>query len=558
MLPFDLFFFLLFIAVAIFQALFTHIPLGNENSNVRRLPWITFSIIILNVVIYLGTLPIVSKQEDELLSRRMELLEYLENNPALLYDKAVRKKLVDEGIVPEAQWTAFDTEMGRTEVMNEMFRDQLGETQVALLRTELDLKILEFKSSLESHLYYQLGLAPNGKWKFHQLITSLFMHGGFLHLLGNMIFFFAVGFSLEDRWGRGTFLGFYLLAGIAACLPSIISPLSVPLVGASGAISGAMGAFLIRLPKTRIKIGWAFMPFSIIGLLLVISRKLYGIVNIPSYIYIPYYFLVQVLIWWVLRKSGEVDGVAYSAHFAGAVFGIAFALLMKVSKVEEKFINTRIESKVAFNASPVVTEAFELMDKGEFALVERKLQAHLMVLPNDVGALMALIQVYQYTENFEQINFLYARVIRKHLSEGDKEAALYAYDSLLSSFPEDRISPKLPVRDWMMICQYVREMGMNREAAVEFERLAKTCPSDPLTARACLEGGETALTGNDEKLAMRLFEMALAMNLTDVFQSRARMGIEKCLALGVPQRAPKRSSQPGGVTDPTPEPKALH
>jgi membrane associated rhomboid family serine protease len=532
MLPLDIILFLLFIAVAIFQGLFTHIPLGNENSTVRRLPWVTFSIIILNVLIYLGTLPIVSKQETELLDKRMEMLEFLEVNPALLFDKTVRQRLTDEGIVPETQWVAFDTEMGRREGIAELYRDHLSESQIAALRGELDLKIIDFKAILETHLYYQFGLAPNGKWKFHQLITSLFMHGGWLHLLGNMIFFFAVGFSLEDRWGRGAFLGFYLAAGIVACLPSVFSPLSVPLVGASGAISGAMGAFLIRMPKTKIKIGWAFMPFSVIGLILSITRKLYGVVNIPSYIYIPYYFLVQVLIWWVLRKVGAVDGVAYSAHFAGAAFGIAFALLMKVSKVEEKFINTRIESKVSFSASPVVTEAFELMDKGDYARAEQKLQSHLMVLPNDVGALMALIQVYQNAGNLEQVNSLYARVIRKHLSEGDKEAALYAYDSLLSSFPEDQISAKLPVRDWMMICQYVREMGMHREAAVEFERLAKTCSPDPLAARACLEGGETALLANDEKLAMKLFEMALTMNPTEIFLSRARMGIEKCVALG--------------------------
>ncbi len=532
MLPLDLLLYLLFIAVAIFQGLFTHIPLGNENSNVRRLPWVTFSIIILNVLIFLGTLPIVSKQEGQLLEKRIALLEFLELNPALQFDKAVRQKLVDEGIVTEAQWVAFDTEVSGTEGIAEHFRDMMSESQVAVLRAELDFKITDFKATIETHVYNQYGLAPNGKWKFHQLITSLFMHGGWLHLLGNMIFFFAVGFSLEDRWGRGTFLGFYVAAGIVACLPSVISPLSVPLVGASGAISGAMGAFLIRMPKTKIKIGWAFMPFSVVGLILTISRKLYGIVNIPSYVYIPYYFLVQVLIWWVLRKVGAVDGVAYSAHFAGAAFGIAFALLMKASKIEEKFINTRIESKVAFNASPVVTEAFELMDKGDFAMAGQKLQSHLMVLPNDVGALMALIQVYQYEGNLGQVNSLYARVIRKHLSEGDKEAALYAYDSLLSSYPEDQIGVKLPVRDWIMICQYVRDMGMNREAAVEFERLARSCSQDPLAARACLEGGETALLANDEMLAMRLFEMALAMNPTDVYQSRARIGIEKCVALG--------------------------
>jgi membrane associated rhomboid family serine protease len=558
MLPLDLFLYILLILLAVIQIFFTHIPLGNEKSTVRRLPWVTFSIIILNVVIYLGTLPIISKQETEMLDKRTELLEYLERNPALLFDKAVRKKLVDEGIVPEQQWNAFDTEIGRTEGIDKYYAEKIGEYQVAMLRAELDVKITDFKQTLETHLYYKFGIAPNGKWSFYQLITCLFMHGGWLHLLGNMLFFFAVGFSLEDLWGRGTFLGFYLLAGIAACVPGLLYPEAVPMIGASGAISGAMGAFLIRLPKAKIKIGWAFMPFSPVGWFLFIRKRGFGIINIPTYLYMPYYLIGQLLAWWMMRKTGEVSGVAYTAHIAGFLFGMGFALLLKLTKVEEKVINPRIEGKVSFSASPVVTEAFELMDKGHHPLAERKLQSHLAVLPNDVGALMALVQVYQYMGNFEQVNLFSARVIRQHLSKGDKEAALYAYDSLLSAFPEDKINPKLPVRDWLLICQYVRELDMPREAAIEYERIAKTCPTDPLAVRACLEGGESALIINDLALALRLFEMALTLNPTDVYQSRARMGIDKCMAGGGQYLRRGTPPQPGGRPEPATQPKPLH
>jgi membrane associated rhomboid family serine protease len=557
MLPLEIFLYLLLILVAILQILFTHIPLGNEKSTVRRLPWVTFSIIILNVLIYLGTLPVLSKQEAETIDKRMELLEYLEQNPSLLYDKAVRQKLVDEGIVPQQQWSTFDAQTRDAEGIAKIYEEKIGEYQAARLRAELDVKIAALKQTLESHLYYKFGLAPNGKWSFYQLITCLFMHGGWLHLIGNMLFFFAVGFSLEDLWGRSTFLAFYLLAGIAATVPSLLYPEVVPLIGASGAISGAMGAFLIRLPRAKIKIGWAFMPLSVFGLILTIRKRLFGIINVPTYIYMPYYLVGQLLAWWMMRKTGEVSGVAYTAHIAGFAFGMVFALLMKVTRVEEKIINPRIESKVSFSASPVVAEAFELMDKGNYAMAQGKLQSHLAVLPNDVGALMALIQVYQHAGNFEQVNQLFARVIRQHLTKGDKEAALYAYDSLLSAFPEDQVNPKLPVRDWMMICQYVRELDMPREAAVEYERIAKTCPTDPLAVRACLEGGESALVINDLGLAIRLFEMALTLNPTDVYQSRARMGIDKCIA-GGGQHLRRSATQPNGHPEAAPEPKRVH
>lgn len=556
MFPLEIFLYLIFILVAVLQFVFTHVPLGNENSTVRRLPWVTFSIIALNVVIFLGTLPIISQQETETSQKRYQLLEFLEQNPSLLYDKAVRRKLVDEGVVSERQWATFDSETTQTEGLEEIYKEKIGEYQASLLHAELDVKIADFKQAIQDHLYYKYGLAPNGKWTFYQLITCLFLHAGWMHLIGNMLFFFAVGFSLEELWGRATFLGFYLLAGVVACLPSIIHPEAVPMIGASGAISGVMGAFLIRLPKAKIKIGWAFMPFSVLGLLLTLRKRLFGIINVPTYIYMPYYLVAQVLAWWMMQKTGDVSGVAYTAHIAGFAFGLVFALLMKVTRIEEKVINPRIEGKVSFSASPVVTEAFDLMDKGQYAVAERKLQSHLEVLPNDVGALMAMIQACQYRGNMEQVNTLFARVIRQHLSKGDKEAALYAYDSLLSAFPEDQVTPKLPVRDWLMICQYIRELDMNREAAIEYERLAKTCPSDPLAVRACLEGGESALVINDLGLAIRLFEMALTLNPTDVYQSRARLGIDKCIAGGgqhLRRSAPQPNSHP-----PAPEPKRVH
>src|SRR5262249_6871947 len=85
-----------------------------------------------------------------------------------------------------------------------------------------------------------------------------------------------------------------------------------------------------------------------------------------------------------------------------------------------------IESKISFEASPALTEAFEHLDRGELPMAERKLQSHLYRFPNDVEAMMVLVQVYQRGENYDAVNQTYARVIRQHLAQGDKEAALYA------------------------------------------------------------------------------------------------------------------------------------
>jgi tetratricopeptide (TPR) repeat protein len=114
-----------------------------------------------------------------------------------------------------------------------------------------------------------------------------------------------------------------------------------------------------------------------------------------------------------------------------------------------------------------------------------------------------------------------------HLSSNDKEAALYAYDNLLSALPDNNLVVRIPARDWLSVCEYLREAGMNREAGVEYERLVDTYPDDPLVARASLQGGEAALLAADTKRALKLFEIAEKLNPTGPMGSRAVVGAEK-------------------------------
>ncbi|HXG67067.1 MAG TPA: hypothetical protein VNO70_18330, partial [Blastocatellia bacterium] len=148
--------------------------------------------------------------------------------------------------------------------------------------------------------------------------------------------------------------------------------------------------------------------------------------------------------------------------------------------------------------------------------------------PNNLDGIHGLIQVYRKKEDFEQLNVMYSRMIRYHLDRNDREAALYAYDSLLSEFPEDKVEVCIPARDWLVLCEFLREAEMIKEAAVEYERLATTHPTDPVSMRACVQGGEAALLVGDTERAMRLFQKGLAMNPVDAYRSRLQLGFEKC------------------------------
>lgn len=540
----DAIFFIALCIILVIQALFTFVPLGNENSTVRRLPYVTFTIMAICVIAYYVTLPSTVQQERQLMEAGTKLEEFLLKNQRILVDEGVQRKLKDAGIMSQQEIDAIKLEIEASGAEADI-KSWLRGAEALKLREELDKIIVSFKAAVESSLWYRYGLAPNGKWKAHQLITAMFLHGSTLHLFGNLIFFFAVGFSLEDLWGRGTFLAFYIMAGIAACLPDLIHPNTLPMIGASGAISGTMGAFLVRLHSTRVKIGWISLPLGL--LFMIVGKKPYGVINLRAYIFLPFYFICQVLPWWFFSKAGLVSGVAYSAHVAGFLFGVMFAFFMKATRAEETYINPKIEAKVSFAASPAVTQSLDLFDRGEVAMAERKLKAHISKQPGDLNAILALIQVYEKTLDFDRLNAMYGRLIRYHLDNEDKEAALYAYDNLLSAFPDDNIKVRIPVRDWVSLCEYLVESEMKREAGVEYERLVNAYIEDPAAVRACVQGGEIALAAFDNERAFRMFEMAMTMNPPAQFISRIESGMEKCRT--------RLSQRPDWVKEP-PKPRA--
>ncbi len=534
MLPIDAILGLLLLLIVIIQSVFFMVPLGNENSTVRRLPWITFGVIILNVLIYFGSEPIINAQMQRLENAQEGIIEILKHNPKLLKDEAIKNKLIENGLATKEDFDdprlqnpyLEDDESEYEDEGSSTYLEGLSKINEINARLSLDEKLLEYKSALAANLTFKLGLAPNGDWKIHQLISYAFMHGGRLHLLGNMLFFFAIAFSLEDLWGRGIFSGFYLGACVISCLPFVFSPSTMPLVGASGAISAVMGAFLIRLYSTRLRVGYLCLGFF--WLFFLIRKKPWGIINIRAYLFLPYLFICDLLMVWFFKKSGMTSTTAHSVHIAGFLFGAAFAYVMKKAQIEEKYVNPSIESKISFSGSAAVTRALELMDSSDAHGAEQVLKTHLTTMPNDIDALMTLAQVYQRTERYALMNDAYCAVIRQHIARNDKESALYIYDSLLSGFPEDAMNPKIPVRDWMVICEYLRELGMVREAGFEYERLAKACPDDPLSVRACIQGAEVALTDNDKARAFRLYQMALLRNPSPVYESKIRLGLDNC------------------------------
>ena len=143
------------------------------------------------------------------------------------------------------------------------------------------------------------------------VLTSMFMHGGWFHLLGNMWFLWVFGNNIEDSMGHARFVVFYLLCGVAAAAAQVLAgPNSVvPMVGASGAISGVMGAYILLYPRVRVH--------TLVTLGFFVTT-----VALPAYVMLGYWFLLQLLMGAVGSVSRVEGGVAVWAHVGGFVVGM--------------------------------------------------------------------------------------------------------------------------------------------------------------------------------------------------------------------------------------------
>jgi hypothetical protein len=177
-----------------------------------------------------------------------------------------------------------------------------------------------FVDDLVGQRIYRHELRPAAVPDWLTLVTCTFLHGGWLHFLGNMLFLWIFGDNVEDRFGRLPFLLFYLGSGVAASAAHLATAGSstVPTIGASGAIAGVMGAYMLLYPRSRVQ-------------MLVIWGFFVDFVVLPAPFFLGYWFLLQLL-QGSLSLGHVGGGVAWWAHIGGFVIGAAVAGVLKVTE----------------------------------------------------------------------------------------------------------------------------------------------------------------------------------------------------------------------------------
>ena len=426
------------------------IPIGHEDQKVLRIPWVTIALILANVLAFALVLPAVTRQSDEIRERVQEVIQFAEEYPYLHLPKELAP------FVP------------RLEPPPDISRETLVEQQA-----ELDRMIAALREVRSRTIYGRYGYVPAHP-TLQALLASMFLHGGWLHLLGNMLFLWLAGTSLEERWGRIFFPVFYLLSGVLATLThGAMHPQStVPMVGASGAIAGLMGAFLVRLGTTRIKF---FYWFYIVR----------GTFYAPAYLVLPVWLLEQIYI----ASLRQAIGIAVWAHIGGFVFGAVLALVIRFSNLEATILAPSIEKKTSYRASGRLTQAMGKLDRGDTQGAIKALEAILKTDPGNIDARTALIDAYSRAENTAAAGQESARLVGACIRARDLDGATGAYREHRLSHP----GIPLPARDLLVLAAHAEKIREFHDAVDLYGAVAETWPDDPLAPRALLGAGRLML-----------------------------------------------------------------
>jgi membrane associated rhomboid family serine protease len=426
------------------------IPIGHEDQQVRRLPWVTILLVAANVLVFLYTNQVAQQQAAETRQRVQEVVRYAADRPYLRVSEELRRV-----ILPGPP------------------RADLSSETVAREQARLDEMLAELRSGTKGNIYRTYGYVP-AEPRLLTLFTSMFLHGGWMHLLGNMLFLWLAGGSLEDRWGRVLFLLLYLASGVvAALLHAAMTPHSpVPMVGASGAIAGLMGAFLVRLARTRIRFFYWFL----------IVR---GTFVMPAFVALPLWLLQQ----FAMARSGAGGGIAVWAHIGGFAFGVLVALVVRLADFEKNVLAPAIARKTSWSPSEQLTAALEKLDRGGPEAGIRELVALLKQTPNSIEARAALVAAYTQAGDSASAGRESARLVSAYVVARDMDGGLAAFDEHRRAHPDVAV----PLRSLLTLAAHREKQERHAEAADLYQKGIEAWPVDPLRPKALVAYGRLML-----------------------------------------------------------------
>jgi membrane associated rhomboid family serine protease len=422
------------------------LPISHEDSVVRRMPWVSLGIVGVCVALQVHSCAVVPDLERRGREIAREMREVEERALAVHFERraAAARKLRDQRLLeqlgsgePEVSpgsqedwedWSALDPSGFRKGKITppddpHYLRYKKLEAELASLKLELPAERFGYRPALDG---------------FASLLSSMFAHGGWLHLIGNMWFLCLVGCNLEDRWGRWQFLFFYLVAGVLAALTfTALHPgEKTSLVGASGAVAGAMGAFMFCFARTRVKIFYFYM-------LLLTPR--YGTFRASAWLVLAFWVLDELLMT-LVEASSNMTGIAHSAHAGGFVFGGAVAFLLQRlgvdTQLDEASERAADDATVVFQEHPLYVQAVRQRAEGQNEAAIEALVRLVGEAPDHAPAHELLLEIGLERRDLRCVDFGLPVALEHQQRSGDHAALVAVYRELRRKLPDYGLSDK--------------------------------------------------------------------------------------------------------------------
>ncbi|HVO61898.1 MAG TPA: rhomboid family intramembrane serine protease [Terriglobales bacterium] len=451
------------------------IPIRHENMSARRWPVITFALIAINMVVFLGTFQNLEQQQKQIGQLKLRILMLAVTHPELNLSSDAQE-IVDtvKRQVP-AEWerlakTHAVTRIPATEDLEHENTQEEPQQDTQALQSEMDSLSAQLQQARVNSIADKYAFVPAHPTAVSYL-TANFLHGGWLHLIGNMWFLWLAGFVLEDFWGRYLYTAFYLIAGVAALQfhAWLNTGSIVPTLGASGAVAALMGAFLVRFPKMKIEmLWWAIARFRF-------KAAAYWL--LPAWLFMELFY----------GSLGQATGVAHWAHVGGFVFGALAALGLRYSGLEQK-ANQKIEQELTLQSDPEIQQASDMIDKGQLDMAETVLNGYLARKPS-ADACNLLLHVHQQRQDHAARSEVLAKLCEVHAKAGEHELAWSSYEEFLNAGSKN-LSPAA----WIEICRVAEKLQRYDRCLTEYEKLLNAYPADRQSivaqigaARLCLK-----------------------------------------------------------------------
>jgi len=500
------------------------LPIGHEAQTVRRLPWITFVIMAICLVAHIMVSSVMKRKEVKLAEELQNFFKYYIQHPYLEIDPELEKLFFINEEMKKVLETSFPG------ANNQPIEDFVLEGE----QEKLDLLTDSILDTIDSIPFRKYGMTPIRK-TFTTMVTYMFLHGDWWHLIFNMLFLYLTGAFIEDVWGRTIFVIFYFIAGILAAQMFCFNypQSSVPLVGASGAVAGLMGAFLVR--NWRVKIRFLYF-FSII---------FSGTFKAPAWLMLPLWFGLEFLNAKAMDSlfPGGGGGVAHWAHIWGFIIGVLVALGMKYFKIEEKYIHPKIQKQISLvnESLDKLEEARRLLELGEMDEAFPMLISASRDNPKDIQLNETLWGLAIHMKRHEEAAPLYTRFIENEIKDGEYDHAFSHYWHLKQKVSQ----PILNIQLALMLADQLTKDGRKDDARLVIGDLA------PRVTNESPPGVIAAFAGVALLLESRIAERALAMALAHPFvtdQSKAELKA-RSETIGIKQEGTPRDRPPEDVVD---------